>query len=373
MKIRTKLTLTLFLLTTILISIFSALIFYQVSERTLGRAQADLVQHLQHDFQHLREIKNAELQTRNYLKRLGSLLAFAILLVAGLMVPASWWIAGWCLAPFRRLADQTATMDASALSFRFPDENLRKSNDEYYRLVEAFNQLFTRLDHSFVELNLFAAKASHELKTPLASIIAQTEKALRQTEFDFETRTTLQKILAQAARLSRVTEQLLVLADVDAQKSRPQQIPADAATVIRGIVESLGPKATARKMSLHADLPQSITVKAGADILAISVGNLVENALKFGRKDVFLRLKQHAGAAEIWVEDDGPGLSEAQTIKITTPFERNRMLSDGSQNPGSGLGLAIVQTAVDSVKGSLSFTKSKYGGVLARITIPLTA
>lgn len=440
MKIRSKLTIALFLLTTALVSLFSVTIFYQVSERTLAHAKADLVQHLQHDFEHLHEIEpreaashlkgtyhrieqgklvlsdnlpadlkgpNGQLrigagvsrdyvvaiqqkekggeifdltgaadlrQTRHYLQLLGGLLVLGVLLVAGLMIPASWWLAGWCLSPFRQLANQTDALDATGLSFRFPNgEEWRQPDDEYNRLVGAFNRLLTRLDRAFGELNLFAAKASHELKTPLASMLAQTEKALRRKDLGEETRETLLKILTQASRLSRVTEQLLVLADLDSKRSRPPSVSSDAATVIQQLVDSFVPKAAAMGKIIRFALPPKLRVEAESDVLAISVGNLIENALKFGRNQVLLTLSQNQNSAEIIVEDDGPGLINMQAVEIIKPFEKERQLSDGSKNPGSGLGLAIVQTAVESSHGTLSFNQSGLGGLLARITIPLTS
>lgn len=375
MKIRTKWTLTFFLLSVTLVSLFSIVLFVQVRDRTLSHIEADRLHHMQHDFghgeHHAMAVSNDLEQAHHYLRLLGGFLALGVVLVSGLMVPGSWLIANWCLRPFKNLAEQTGALDAKALAFRFPEP--AQTQDEYVRLVAAFNQLLARLDRSFGELNLFAAKASHELKTPLASIIAQTEKALRQPALPEEARASLQKILSQATRLSRVTQQLLQLADVDSKRGQVQAVSTDGARVVREVADSFGAqaKATHKSISIHTEGPMALP--AGADILAISVGNLVENALKFGRTHVAISLKRNGGAAEIRVEDDGPGLAPAQSAVVTAPFTRDLELGDGSKNPGSGLGLAIVKAAVESVKGQLSFAKSEQGGLMALISIPLNA
>ena len=373
MKIRTKWTLTFFLLSVTLISLFSLVVFQQVKDRTLSHIEADRLHHMQHDSGHGEHhelaVSNDRKRAQHYLRLLGGFLALGVLLVSGLMVPGSWLIATWCLVPFKKLAEQTGALDAKALAFRFPART--GTQDEYERLIGAFNQLLSRLDRSFGELNLFAAKASHELKTPLASIMAQTEKALRQPALPDEVRASLTKILVQASRLSRVTQQLLQLADVDSKRNQVQTACTEGGQILKDVAESFGAQASAMNKTISTRADGPLPLPAGADILAISIGNLVENALKFGRSSVRISLVRNGAQAEIRVEDDGPGLNSTQLAPITAPFQRDLELADGSKNPGSGLGLAIVKAAVESVKGQLLFNKSELGGLSALISIPL--
>ncbi len=429
MKIRSKLTLTLFLLISALISIFSYSVFYQVQGRVLAHAKNDLLDHLEHEWEHLprwqqalgngephqkgvhykiykgskllvstfppgvpeilppgiherfvtvqldkqmdgdhyRLVGTADLQqSYDYLRLLGRLLIAGCLCVVGLLAPASWFIAGWGLAPFRRLALETAKIEATDLSFRFPRG---RPDDEYGKLLATINLLLTRLDRAFGELNLFAAKASHELKTPLAAIIGQAEKQLRRKDSDREVKETLNKILAQASRLSHVTEQLLELAEMDSKKSQATPTQIDAGDLMREIGKTYGQQAAALHKTIELDLCGPTFVAADSGILATSLGNLLENALKFGKCKIVLACRIELGRVVLSVDDDGNGLRAGQETRMVRPFEKSRALSDGTLNPGAGLGLAIVKSGVDSLKGQLKFAQSQLGGLSASIVL----
>ncbi len=316
------------------------------------------------------DLKNVQ----QFLRVLGGMLASGCLLVVGLTGPASYYLAGWGFRPFRRLAEETGRLQASDLSFRFPDGN-RTSRDEYVMLVDSFNHLLERLDTAFGDLNLFAAKASHELKTPVAAMMAQIEKLLRRKDLDDDVRVTLGKMLAQGARLSRTTEQLLSLAHIDSRAAYLALPPQDATQILKTLMETYSPIAQQRGHAIELTsepLRSTETALVGdSDLVATSVSNLVDNALKFAKSKVNLHYRTESNWLVIEVEDDGPGIPEARREEVIAPFTRAADLGNGQKNPGSGLGLAIVKAATVSLKGRLTLGRSKWGGLLARLSLPM--
>lgn len=202
----------------------------------------------------------------------------------------------------------------------------------------------------------FIANVSHELKTPLSSIMAYTETLQRGALDDRDIRDEfLRRISEQGERLNNLIQDMLSLARIETAKQPFEIVPVDLATVARSCVDDYTAQAEAKnlKLTIAADLP-SARVSADQEGLRVICSNLIDNAVKYtpdgGKVDVFWRLQ--AEVVRFEVVDSGPGISRADVDRV---FERFfRVDKARSRELGStGLGLAIVKHLAQSFGGAV--------------------
>jgi two-component system sensor histidine kinase PrrB len=269
------------------------------------------------------------------LERRVALIGGAGLVVVGLLV---WLIASLVLRPLRRLRAVTASIaDDEDLGRRVPDD---RGTAELRSVARSFNAMLGRLGRTAADreraleaTRRFAADAGHELRTPLTSVQATLSVLRRHPELDAERREAmLGDALDQQRRLVDLLDGLQALARGDAGPL--EHAPVDLAELVDEVVTA----AVARhpEVTLTAELPEAPVVVDGWEPgLRLVVENLVTNAVRHGGRTVAVRLD--AGAT-LTVDDDGPGIADADRERIFAPFAR---VGD-REAPGSGLGLALV-------------------------------
>jgi signal transduction histidine kinase len=216
----------------------------------------------------------------------------------------------------------------------------------------------------------FVADASHEVRTPLAAIRATAEEAMARNASVAELRAALAGIDVSAQRLSRLTNDLLILARTDERliDRKPERIDLSVLTA-EAIEEFAGanPEATRPQVSLEADL----LVSADPDDVRRIVLNLVDNAVRYGQgSEGRLRVAtRHAdGDAIVEVIDTGPGIGAVDLERIFEPFFRVR--ADAGTPDGSGLGLAIARSLAERNGGRLSVASQVGAGSTFRLVLP---
>jgi len=191
----------------------------------------------------------------------------------------------------------------------------------------------------------FVADVSHELRTPLTSIRAFVENLLEGGMEDREhARSFLEIVRRHADRMGALIEDLTDLSLIETGAVLLERRSADAAEVVREILEQLAPLATARHVQLRSELPAPFPVHADRRRLEQMLSNLVDNAIKFNREDgnVVVRGTREAGGATLIVEDTGQGIAADSLERVFLRFyqvERGRSRELG----GTGLGLSIVK------------------------------
>ncbi len=205
--------------------------------------------------------------------------------------------------------------------------------------------------------------ASHELRTPISVLRTRAEVALRGP--DDELRAALEGIVADASRLSRLAEDLLVLARAEQGDLPLRNEPLEA--------WDLATSAVARARAAGIDVEILDETEGGAVILgdAIRLGqaldNLIANAGLHGQPPVRLRLRQEGPNTVFAVEDDGPGVPPAF---LPRAFERFSQADPTGDRPGSGLGLAISSAIAAAHGGAAALTNRADGGATATLTVP---
>ncbi len=246
-----------------------------------------------------------------------------------------------------------------------------RGTDEITELGEEFNMLTERLETTERQRRRFVSDASHELKTPLASIrllsdsIVQSENMNESTVREFVT-----DIGQEAERLQRTTEKLLDLSRMDDDvRSDPE--PVDVKQVAVDALVLLRPLADERRVHMRSELEDGCVVMATVDDMFHIIFNLVENAIKYNVEGggVMLRVKSGGKTVSIAVEDTGIGIPEEDRFNIFSRFYRVDK-ARSREAGGSGLGLSIVHDAVQLHGGTITVGANKPQGSRFVVSFP---
>jgi two-component system sensor histidine kinase TctE len=262
------------------------------------------------------------------------------------------------LAPLQRLEAQLAHRSAAALS---PIE-MTEAPEEVHSLATALNQLLTTLRRSLSQEKRFLNDAAHQLRTPLAGLISQTELAMQEKEPEALQRR-LAKVHTGAQRSAHLVHQLLSLARTEAEVAL---LPVDAAALAREVAREWAPRAVAAGVDLGYEGEESLTVPADKLLLREALSNLLDNAIRYAGRGttVTLRALQRDGQCVLEVEDNGPGLSPADLQRVFERFWR------ASELPGGcGLGLAIVAEIAQRHGGTAMAQSAHPQGLLIRLLL----
>jgi two-component system sensor histidine kinase QseC len=276
-----------------------------------------------------------------------------------LLALAGWWSVRRGLAPLRSLSDQLRQRQPQALQ----PVAMADAPAEMAPLVAALNQLFGRIAALIDTERRFTADAAHELRTPIAAIRTQAQVALAAV-VDDERRHALQQTLAGCDRAAHLVQQLLTLSRLEGQSavSAGSQV-VDLAVLARQVAADLGRSALSRGQQLELDAPQPCPVRGDEALLGVLLRNLLDNALRYSPDGAPVRLSlAHDGrGTRLQLEDGGPGLSEADQLRLGERFFR--LLGTGVD--GSGLGWSIVRRIAATQGASITTGRSASLGGLA--------
>ena len=244
------------------------------------------------------------------------------------------------------------------------------SHDELERLATEFNLLADRLHESEQRRRQFVSDASHELKTPLASIKLLSDSIL-QNEMDADTmREFVGDIGSEADRLTRLSQKLLELTKLDAMVEEERGV-VDIQAVARRVFRMLRPQMEARAIRLEDETVPGCTVKIAEDDLYQILFNLVENGIKYNNDGgrLCLRLEKNENNVTIRVMDSGVGIPEEAIGLIFERFYRVDK-ARSRQAGGSGLGLSIVHDMVVRNFGTVRAENLPEGGACFTVVFP---
>jgi signal transduction histidine kinase len=280
-----------------------------------------------------------------------------LIVVAGV---ATYFFAGRALRPVEAIRVRVAAMTEKDLAQRVP---VPAAHDEVGRLAETMNGMIARLENAQGVQRRFVADASHELRSPLATIAAGLELVQRDTSDPG----TIAALRVETSRLGRLVDALLLLARADERGLRPRREEVDLDEVAEG--ERGRPGDGGVRAEVRAE---PVRVIGDRGQLVRVLRNLVDNARRHARSRVVVTVARHGDAAVIEVSDDGPGVPAADRARVFERFVRlddARARSDG----GSGLGLAIVAEVVAAHGGTVELADAPGGGALFRVRLPAAA
>ena len=285
-------------------------------------------------------------------------LPLLLLVVAG----TSWMIIGRALRPIETIRAEASEITSLGLHRRLPEP---PGDDEIARLAATMNHMLARLEAAHDQQKDFVADASHELRSPLASLRAQLEVGLAGgSATDWET--TVVGALAEEARLEVMVRDLLLLARLD-QTPRTHDRIDPVIDLIDITRTDLAARPIRAGIAVAADLCGGAVVRMPKELARRLVGNLVDNASRHASHHVSVTVATRDGWVALTVQDDGPGVAPADRGRV---FERFTRLDDARafEEGGAGLGLAIVKDIVTRHGGTVAFVDCAVG---ARVEVRL--
>jgi signal transduction histidine kinase len=282
-------------------------------------------------------------------------LALGGLLLLVVALAARWSLAA-SLRPVVRMTRQAADWSERDLDRRF---GLGEPYDEVTELASTLDQLLERRASGLRREQRFSTELSHELRTPLARVITRAEVALRQHRDD-DYRAALEDVLRNAQEVSRTIDALVAAARYDSALARGT---ADAYAVSEQTLEAVGGIAAGRHLELAVDKPaQSLRLGIDADLAKRILQPVVENACRYGRHQVRVRLARDVSHVVYLVEDDGPGVSPRERDSIFEPGVRGDAGRASNGAGGAGLGLALARRLARGVSGDVDVRPGRDGG-----------
>ena len=273
-------------------------------------------------------------------------------------MPVIWLSVGRGLYPLRRMAHDLARRDADDMR----PVDATHAPAEVRPLADALNGLFGKVEAARIHERTLTAFAAHELRTPLAGLKTQAQVA-QAAQDPAIVREALGQIILAVDRSSRLVQQLLALARLDAQGPVPALDRVDPWNVLERVIAGVPKQADVAVLVARDE--QIATVRTNAEYLELALRNLHENAVQHTRKGGTVRWHLHQG--DLTVENDGLTIPADELSKLGTRFFRGRH----RHLTGSGLGLAIAKAALALVGGSVSVdNRDDRCGVLCRVRLP---
>jgi two-component system OmpR family sensor kinase len=297
----------------------------------------------------------------------------ALLLVGGplaLMLAGGvgWLVAGAALRPVERMRAEAAAISASEPGRRLP---VPRTGDEVARLGETLNAMLDRLEEALERERRFVDDASHEIRTPLANLRTELELALRRSRTPEQLERAVMSAAQETERLTRLAEDLLVLARRDHGRLPVRREPVDVSEMVASVVEGFAARAEEKEVAIETRVPEGLLATVDPLRIRQALGNLLDNSVDHtppgGRISLAGGLVD--GAVTFEVSDTGQGFPAGFLPRAFEPFARpdtSRSRLDG----GTGLGLAIVRAVAEAHGGSAEARNLPEGGASVLLRIP---
>ena len=286
--------------------------------------------------------------------------------VTGIALLGGFGIAKRSLMPIRKIITSAEVIAQGNLSERVPQTRVK---DELGELTDALNGMLASVEAAFTREKQFSSDASHELRTPVTVVRAYTETLMKEPALTEEQRESLQTILTECIRMEKIISQLLIMT-----RGQEKRYPICIETikmqdVVDSVTETMDEQLREKDMKLISHCSANMEIQADQSLFTQMLLNLVENAVKYGKRKgtITLSVKQNDEETILSVKDNGIGIPEESLSHIFDRFYR----VDASRNRnGSGLGLSIVKWIVETHQGSIDVRSKPGHGTEFTVTVP---
>ena len=256
------------------------------------------------------------------------------------------------LRPLRQMTTSVASIGPTQLNERIAPVGWPK---ELQPLANAFDEMLARLEDSFIRLSQFSADLAHELRTPIANILGESQVALTRERTAQEYREVIESAVAECERLSGIVDNLLFVARVDAAREPIERKKFDARAACEKIASFYRTVAEDREVSIICS--GDAQIYADPVLFERAVNNLVDNALRFTPDggEIKINISCRDGRTEVAVIDNGAGIAPEHLPRV---FDRFYRADSSRSSDGVGLGLALVKSIVD-LHGGLATIESR--------------
>jgi two-component system OmpR family sensor kinase len=278
---------------------------------------------------------------------------------------AGYLLAGLSLRPVDAMRRRAASISAERPGERLP---VPRTHDEVERLGETLNAMLERLEAALARERDFVADAGHELRTPLALLRTELELALRHADSAEELREAVRRSSEEVDRLTQLAEDLLLLARSHGGSLPLRVESVEAADLLTRVAARFEWRAQAASRPLTTSQPGGLRLQGDPLRLEQALGNLVDNALRYGEGAVRVSARPASAMVELHVMDEGAGFPPQF---LGRAFERFSRHDHARARGGAGLGLAIVRAIAEAHGGSAHAGRSDAGADVW-LTVPAT-
>lgn len=279
------------------------------------------------------------------------------------------FLARLTLRPVDHMIDTLKKITAENLKLRI---HLPDTKDEVKRLADTFNDMIERLDKSFASQHEFIQDISHELRTPLTILKGELELTLKKLRSPEEYESVLTSSLEEIGKMSRVIEDLLVLARFDNNQIALEIRRVDLGNIIGRVLDDMKILAEHKDIETSLSRQENLIMDGDEDQLRRLFVNMVDNAIKYtSRKGKVIVMAQKDGShIKVMVSDTGIGIPEDEMPYI---FDRFYQVARARRaNHGFGLGLSIAKSIVESHRGTISVSSQPNEGATFTVSLPLS-
>lgn len=300
-------------------------------------------------------------------RQLLAVLALTVPLAIGIAALGGYLLAYRALRPVEQLRRAAEDYSANDLSGRLAPATLR--NDELGRLARTLDAMLARVASAVEQQRRFTGDASHELRTPIATILANASLSLERPRSVEDQRSTIARIESEAARMGRIVEALLVLARADARSAQAHVEDVRVRTVLDASVRRVASAAAERGVQIAVSADPAIVVSDRDNGLERVFDNLLDNALRFAPRGSAIEISAavRQGTARITVADHGPGIPAEERARVFERFHRGA----GASGSGAGLGLAIASAILAANRGRIAAAETPGGGATFVVELPV--
>jgi len=280
-------------------------------------------------------------------------------------------LAARSLRPIQVVTRTADRIGAKSLSQRVPRSG---TDDELDRLAQTLNNMLERIEHHVRRTQQFTADASHELRSPLAALRGSAEVALSKPRTAGELRQVLEESIHHYDRLSRIAEDLLLLARADAGFEVVQSESIRLDDAVADVVDLYTPLAQDRGIDLVLKNGAQCSIRGDGSRLRQLVGNLLDNAIKFSNAGglVKVSLFKKTQAVQLTIADTGEGIASQHLPHVFDRFYRVDQ-ARSTHSGGAGLGLAICRAITEAHGGTIDIESNRNEGTVVTVTIPAGA
>jgi signal transduction histidine kinase len=306
----------------------------------------------------------------HHIRYLRNLLISSLVIAMALALGISFWFSRHIVQPLLNITTQVRAISSENLNLRLIPST---QNDELTTLASTFNDMLDRLEAAFETQKNFVSNASHELNTPLTSIIGEADVILSKPRQPHEYQEAIAAILEEAEKLNEKTKALLFLAQtgfngkvVKFDKVRMDQLILD----VKQTIDRINPgNKVVLDFSLLPESPVMLKVKGNEQLLHLALSNVIMNACKYSSNDT-VRVSLGASASNIIVvvRDMGIGIPENEIKYIYDPYFR---ASNTNKFEGYGIGLPLTKNVINMHNGEIRVSSVLHKGVIVEIKLPI--
>lgn len=299
------------------------------------------------------------------MKGIRNIFLVAILGTLLLVALGAWVLSGKALFPIHKLTDAIAQVTVTGLDRRVP---VGTTDVEFVKLIQVFNQMLERLERSFQQASRFSGDAAHELKTPLAILQGELERAMQQAEAGSQLQQNLSNLLDEVSRLNSIVRKLLLLSLADAGQLSLHNIEVNLSQILAILVEDL--ELLAPDLKVETAISDELWVWGDRDLLIQVLQNLMGNAIKYNLPDGWIRIQawQQEKTIRVAITNSSNEISECDRDRLFDRFYRGDPART-RKIEGVGLGLSLSREIARAHKGDLTLDLVSEGQTKFTLTL----